>query len=419
MTLEEIKEAKRKQVEERIKEIKEVEMLKRDANLDELTAEVEALIARKKELAEAQEEQFKRNKINGLIEEGNAAITTVKTVGGTSAEDEMIERQAFMNYIVTGARDNEHLKRADNPGVSSDLGVMIPRTVQQEIVKEVDKIYGSLYAKVRKTNIPGGVEYPIGSFSATFTRIGETNAPTERKNGGKITGSIVFKYNIGEIRLSKTLLQSLLSVPAFEAEIAKTIAEAYVKAMDDEILNGSAANKQMEGILSKTDVKTIEFTEDELKDWKNLYKKIMSSIPLALLNAPFEYAMSSGTFMSNFMTLANDNNTPVGQFVDFNGSTGGRINGHEVTLVEATLFPDFDSITTTGKVFGMLWLPQQAYAINSNMQFSVKQYEDNEKNETVTKALVVNDGKVLRSDLIYLLKKKIVAASEAGRTKGQ
>lgn len=218
----------------------------------------------------------------------------------------------------------------------------------------------------------------------------------------------MFKYNIGEIRLSKTLLQSLLSVPAFEAEIAKTIAEAYVKAMDNEILNGSAENKQMEGILSKTGVKTIEFTEDELKDWKNLYKKIMSSIPLALLNAPFEYAMSSGTFMSNFMTLANDNNTPVGQFVDFNGSTGGRINGHEVTLVEATLFPDFDSITTTGTAFGMLWLPNRAYAVNTNMQFSVKQYEDNEKNETVTKALVVNDGKVLRPDLIYILKKKIV-----------
>lgn len=69
MTLEEIKVAKIEQVTDRIKEIKEVEMLKRDANLDELTAEVEALIARKKELAEAQEEQFKRNKINGLIEE--------------------------------------------------------------------------------------------------------------------------------------------------------------------------------------------------------------------------------------------------------------------------------------------------------------------------------------------------------------
>ncbi len=419
MTLEEIKEAKRKQVEERIKEIKEVEMLKRDANIDELTVEAEALIARKKELDKAQSEQIKRDKLSGLIKEGQAGIQEVKTVGGQGAADDMIERKAFMDYIVTGKIDSEHLKRANNQGVSADLGVMIPHTVQQEIITEIEKVRGALYSKVRKTNVPGGVEYPIGSFSATFTRIGETGAPTDRQKGGAITGSIVFKYNIGEIRLSKTLLQSLLAVPAFEAEISKTIAEAYVKAMDSEIWAGDTDAKQMEGITTNTNVKTIEFTETELKDWKSLYKKIMATIPLKLLNAPFEYAMSNGTFMSYFMTLANDNNTPVGQFVDFNGSTGGKINGHDVTLVEADLIPDFDSITTTGKVFGMLWLPQQAYAINSNMQFTVKQYEDNEKNETVTKALVVNDGKVLRPDLIYLLKKKIVAAPETGKTQGQ
>lgn len=419
MTLEEIKEAKRKQVEERIKEIKEVEMLKRDANIDELTVEAEALIARKKELDKAQSEQIKRDKLSGLIKEGQAGIQEVKTVGGQGAADDMIERKAFMDYIVTGKIDSEHLKRANNPGVSADLGVMIPHTVQQEIITEIEKVRGALYSKVRKTNVPGGVEYPIGSFNATFTRIGETGAPTDRQKGGAITGSIVFKYNIGEIRLSKTLLQSLLAVPAFEAEISKTIAEAYVKAMDSEIWAGDTDAKQMEGITTNTNVKTIEFTETELKDWKSLYRKIMATIPLKLLNAPFEYAMSNGTFMSYFMTLANDNNTPVGQFVDFNGSTGGKINGHDVTLVEADLIPDFDSITTTGKVFGMLWLPQQAYAINSNMQFTVKQYEDNDKNETVTKALVVNDGKVLRPDLIYLLKKKIVAAPETGKTQGQ
>lgn len=409
MTLEEIRNADRKQVDERIKEIKEIEMLKRDADVDNLTKEVEALITRKKELNETQTEQIKRDKLNDLIKSGEVNMQTVKNVGGQSAEDDMIERKAFMNYIVTGVRDSEHIRRADDPNVSTDLGVMIPHTVQQEIIKEIDKLYGSLYSKVRKLSIPGGVEFPIGSFGATFTRIGETNAPTDRQKGGKITGSITFKYNIGEIRLSKTLLQSLLTVPAFEAELSKVIAEAYVKAMDNEILNGNPDNKQMEGILKKSGVKTIEVTEEEIKDWKTLYKKIMAKLPLSLLNAPFEYAMSSGTFMSNFMTLANDNNTPVGQFVDYNGSTKGRINGHEVTLVEADLLPDFDSVTKAGDVFAMLWLPNQAYAINSQMNFTVKQYEDNEKNEIVTKALVVNDGKVLRPDLIYLLKKKITA----------
>ena len=53
----------------------------------------------------------------------------------------------------------------------------------------------------------------------------------------------------------------------------------------------------------------------------------------------------------------------------------------------------------------MLWVPDQAYAINTNLEFYVKRYFDEEKNEYVDKALVINDGKVLDGSMIYLLKK--------------
>lgn len=402
-------------MEEIVKRLNEIksEMMAENADIDALTKETDELLNRKKALEEQQAQQINRDKLSAMVDEG---LLEPKKIGIVENDkDNMIERKAFMEYVQKGVR-SDAIKRADNPTQSSDLGVMIPHTVQQEIITEIEKLHGTLYSRVKKTAIPGGVEYPIGSFGATFKRIAETgtgSAPTDRQNGGRVTGSVVFKYNIGEIRLSKTLLQSLLTVPAFERELAKVIAEAFLKAMDNEILNGVPENKEMEGILKKTGVKTIEVTEDEIKDWKNLYKKIMAKLPLSLLNAPFEYAMSSGTFMSNFMTLANDNNTPVGQFVDYNGTTSARINGHEVVMVEPELFPDFDSITKSGDVFGMLWLPNQAYCINSNMQFTVKQYEDNEKNEIVTKALVVNDGKVLRPDLIYLLKKKTTGTAGA------
>lgn len=54
----------------------------------------------------------------------------------------------------------------------------------------------------------------------------------------------------------------------------------------------------------------------------------------------------------------------------------------------------------------MYWVGKEAYAINSNMQFGVKKYWDYEKNEEVTQALVINDGKVLDPQYIFLLKKK-------------
>lgn len=202
MTLDEIKEATLDAVTARISEIKDVEMIQRDANLDDLTTETDALIARKQELISAQDAQIKRNKLNALLNKGDMEVKPINPISNEA--DEMIERKAFMNYVIKGVRDVDQIKRANNPNVSTDLGVMIPKTVQQEIITEINKIYGSLYAKVLKLNIPGGVEYPIGSFSATFNRIGETGAPTDRQKGGSITGSIVFKYNIGEIRLSKT-----------------------------------------------------------------------------------------------------------------------------------------------------------------------------------------------------------------------
>lgn len=384
----------------RLKEIK-TEMDKPDADISALSKEADELIERKKELIKEQDDAIKRKKLSEMLEENKVEVKPV------DLDPDMIERKAFMNYVQTG-KMSDALKRSDDHNVASDLGVMIPKTIQQEILKNVDSIYGSLYNKVKKLNIKGGVEYPIGSFSATFNRITETTK-SDRQKGGSITGTVTFGYKIGEIRLAKTLLQSILTVPAFEAELAKVIAKAFVKAMDTEILNGDASANQMEGILTNTTVKKIEISATDMADWKTLFSKITAEMPLGLLNSPYEYVMSAGTFFGDLMTLHNDNNSPVSQFVTEKAGAKGSILGHDVTLVEPDLFGDFDALATSTtnapKYFGMIWLPEEAYAVNSNMNFTVTQYPDHEKNEIVTKALVVNDGHVLRGDRIYLLKK--------------
>lgn len=402
-------------LEQVISRMKEIETTLKEASGDTLNAletETEQLIARKAELEKEAADAIKRKALNEKL-----GVTKVigKTVNPTD-KDDMIARTAFMNYVTKGVI-SDGIVRADAEtstnavNVSADLGVMLPRTVQQSIITEIDKLRGTLFNKVKKINVRGGVEFPIGSFSATFKRITETTV-SARQKGGEITGSISFKYFIGEIRLAKTLLQSLLTVPAFEAELAKVIAKAYVEAMDDEILNGDPTKNQMKGITKDTKVKAIELNADDMKDWKSLFTKIMAKLPASMVSAPYEYVMSTGTFFSNYMTLANDNNTPVGQFVDYNGALNANINGHSATLCENTLFPDFDA-AQTGDVFGMLWIPNEAYVINTNMEFSVVRYFDHETNQEVTKALVVNDGGVLRPDLIYLLKKSAVPTTNS------
>ena len=348
-----------------------------------------------------------------------------KTMENTiNTRSSMEYRSAFMNYVQKGTlseglqfRNNQTGEvinyRADTPITSADLGVLLPETVIQEVIKDLEKSYGQLYSKVRKFNVKGGVKIPVGSFGATFKRIAENGAPTDRQKAGSITGSVQFTYKLGEVRLSQTLLESILSVDAFEKEVAKTIVEAYLKAMEDEILNGVDSANQCEGILtnqSKIPAENIiEFTDADMKDWTKIQKKLFAKVPLAMRKEKPEFVMTVNTYEGNLKVLADDNNRPVAKEVynPVDNVEFSTFNNREVIFVEEGLgIKNFDE-AAEGEVFGMYWVPSKAYGINSNMEFASKRYFDEEKLEWVTRAVCINDGKIIDGKYIYLLKKKI------------
>ena len=367
--------------------------------------------------------------------ENRSAFKPMKTIGGVTmkgnlfenrandnAVSTMEERTAFMNYYLRGEK-SEYLRyetRSDAAGTSSNLGVLIPQTVIQEIIKEIEKVRGVLYSKVRKLNVKGGVKFPIGSFTATFHRISETGKSDRQNAGGIGADSVVFSYKIGEIRLARTLLQTVLSVPVFEQELAKVIVEAYVAAMDDEILNGDG-DDEMNGILTEAakvsgsripSTNIIEFTEADMADWKSWQTKLFAKIPLGMRKYRPEFVMSAGTYEANIKTLKDNNNRPVyaEAFNPIDGDETSTFRGKEVAFVENDVFGDFDDIdvsvgSTDSPFFGMYWVPSKAYAINSNLEFSVRDYFDEETNQYVKKAIVINDGNVLNGGFIFLLKK--------------
>ena len=328
-------------------------------------------------------------------------------------------RQAFMNYIQRGEINRDVLQfeaRADATGTASDLGVLIPTTIIQKIITDVEKVYGQLYSRVLKTNLQGGVKYPIGSFSATFKRINESTT-SDRQDAGGVTGSVEFSYKIGEIRMARTLLQTVLSVAVFEEEFAKVIVKSYVKAMDKEIMNGEDSNNECVGILTEAKKTSgsrilasniITFTAAEMADWKSWQTKLFAKIPLAMRGLNPEFAMTSNTYESNIKTLADDNNRPVYNetYNPVDGSEISKFKGKNVAFVEEDVLKNFND-AADGEFFGMYWVPEEAYAINSNMEFTVVDYFDHDKNQYVKKALVINDGKILDPKYIYLLKKSI------------
>lgn len=328
-------------------------------------------------------------------------------------------RKAFKNFVQNGT-PSDLLKRAAAEQISTDLGILLPNTIVQEIIKGVEKVYGQLYSRVKKTNVKGGVQYPIGAFTASMFWDGtagtdKEHGVSEKQKAGAVDKYVQFTYHIGEIRIAQSLLQTVVTVEAFEAEIVKALVEAYVKAMDEAILNGDGV-KQPEGILVEAakgsngripTANIIEFTAEEMEDWKSWQKKLFAKIPLSMRSLRPEFVMTAETWEANIMTLEDTNGRPVYRET-YNPETGDLIckfKGREVCLVEEGGIKSFDS-AANGEYFGMYWVPEKAYAINSNMQFGYKKYFDEDTNQTVTKALVICDGKVLDGKYIYLLKKK-------------
>lgn len=390
--------------------------------------EVRALGAKK---AEAEEQLAKIEADEARSAQGNGqgfnpmqTYTPAQNGAGAEGRDAdplatMEYRTAFMNYVRTGERAKALTveQRADDPTELSKLGVLIPTTVVNEIIKGVEKVRGHLYSKVKKTNLKGGVKYPIGAFSATFNRIGEKGAPTDRQNGGEVTGYVEFGYLIGEIRLAQTLLMSVMGVTVFESELAKVLVEAYVEAMELEIVKGNPAQNQMCGIThnSANGIQKIaadhiiEFTADEVADWTKWEQKLFAEIPLAMEGASPEFVMAKQTYVANLCTMKDEQGQPIKKAGFDVTDKMHKFNEYPVARVEKDVFKDFNSCAD-GEIFGMFWVPEKAYAINSNLNFAVTRYYDNEKNEWVQKGIVINDGKILDPAYIYLLKKKVATA---------
>lgn len=316
-------------------------------------------------------------------------------------------RQAFMAYVQRGVAMPERMQvREAGPENSGDLGVLVPVTVMQEIINTLRKRYGNIYSKVRKTNVRGGVEYPIGALQARFKWINESTV-SPRQKLGKL-GKVSFNYHAAEIRISQTFLSQVLTLDAFEKEVVKVIASAYMQEMDYVIVKGSG-NGQPTGILNDARITNqVTMTAAQLSDWTQWRKRFFSKLPLGYRAGEFIFPLS--TVEAYLETIADNNNNPI-----FQQATGlvvndgdavnpnGRFFGRDISLVEPDIIADFDT-AASGDVIGVFWQPEE-YALNENFGFTMRRYFDEESNEWVDKAITVIDGKVLNPTGFWLIKK--------------
>lgn len=356
---------------------------------------------------------------NATLVNGNVAGTFRQQTGITQVRENedpfgtLEYRKAFMRYAQTGEAIPANLYQRDgSPANTNTLGATIPTTVLNEFINEIRKVYGNLYAKVRKLNIQGAVKVPIAELQATFKWINESTV-SPRQDGGEIDEFVMFEYNVAEIRVSQSLLSSIVTIDLFEREIVRIMMIAYMQAMDTGIVKGTG-NGQMLGILNDPRVMNqaghiIQMSAADINNWTAWRKNFFAKLPLGYRAGEFIFPLA--TVDAYLETMADANNNPI-----FRQATGlevndgdamdpnGRFFGRRISLVEPDIITDFDS-AQSGDVIGIFWQPEE-YAINTNMAFGMRRWFDEDRNEWVNKMLTVVDGKVLNPRGFYIFTKK-------------
>jgi HK97 family phage major capsid protein len=426
------------QKEKRIKEIRSLIEASQDINevrslgveletVNSELAEARSMMDRLEADDQAQAEPTPANDDNDQIEDrsqipGSAVLVNPQVNGSFTQNTQVSQvrsdadpfntmeyRMAFKNYVQRGIAIPENLIQRDGmPANTDSIGATIPTTTLNEFINEIRKVYGNLYAKVRKMNIQGGVKVPISKLQATAKWITESTV-SPKEDGGEIKDFVLFEYNILECRVSQTLLSSIVALDVFEREIVNVMLKAYLEAMDLAIVRGSGNGAPL-GIINDPRVtNVVEMTAAEINDWTAWRKKFFAKLPLGYRAGEFIFPVS--TVDAYLETMADANNNPIfrqatGLEVNDGDATNpnGRFFGREVSLVEPNVIPDFDE-ASSGDVIGVFWQPNE-YAINTNMQFGMKRWFDDDANEWVNKMLTIVDGKVLNPKGIVLIKKK-------------
>jgi HK97 family phage major capsid protein len=405
------------------------------AKIDEIKseiAEIEAQIAKLKEEEPKQEPDANPEPPkNGNDRSRFNPIATYRNTNGQSVQsrsfgrDSMEYRKAFMKFVQTGEKSDiliSESRSGDAYTVTTDLGILLPETIEQKVYTGITKRYGKLLEQVDVRNVKGVLKLAIGLDDVTVSHGDETLVPDAQKIAVK--GYVTIGYNKIVALWGKTELEDILSVEAFETAVTNKLIAAIKKDIDSQIVAGrGSANNEFNGILTEAaavssripSANVIEMTAADVADWTKWQTEFFAKLdPDYIERTDAKFLFTSDTWESNIRTLHDNNNHPVYE-EKFNTVTGEEIrkfHGFGVDLIGSDLtinsvgFEGFDS-ASDGDYFGMLWVPYESYIVNFNQPLAISQFDDKKTDKVYTKAKAYADGNVKDGGFIYLLKKDV------------
>lgn len=195
-----------------------------------------------------------------------------------------------------------------------------------------------------------------------------------------------------------------MALSVFETTLINNVSEAMTKALEQAILYGDG-NGKPKGILTETapDGQTLEIAAKADPTYQTLIEA-EAKLPLAYEGGAVWF-MTKQTFM-RFAGMVDSNGQPIARI---NYGIGGRperiLLGRSVVLNE--YMPSLGATLSKDEVVAFLFNPKD-YLLNTNLNMTVKTYEDNDTDDTVTKAIMLVDGKVVDKNSLVTVTKKLV-----------
>lgn len=311
--------------------------------------------------------------------------------------------RAFFDYVTRGVRTPGIIQPGVKPSyvrsdqfttVASDVPEYVPTTMMNTIIEKAED-YGDLYPMFTKTNLRGGVEYPVGDFNPVASWVTETTVSDDQKLAD--SDPIVFSYYTLECRLAQSILSSVTTIEAFQRRFPELALGAVIKKIEDGYFNGTGSG-QMTGILTDARIPAenkLNLTAEQIGSWKGWVTNVKSKMKRQYRDGIF--IMNQATFDTYIDGMVDSNGQPIAR-VNY-GITGSgmdeyRFMGKRVMTVSDDLLPSFDDASAS-EAFAVFTKPQE-YAINSNMAMRSVRWVDEENNLIKNKVMTILDGKILR-----------------------
>lgn len=310
-------------------------------------------------------------------------------------------RNAFMRNVLAGEAIPAQFSNANANTKTTDVGSVIPTTIMQRIVEKLES-HGEILALVTRTSYKGGLSIPTSSAKPTASWVAEGATSDKQK---KSTGSITFSYYKLRCAISVSLEVDTVSLDFFETVFVNQVTEAMIKALETAIISGDGSGKP-KGILSETVVagQNVDIAKTGSITYKSLWD-MKKKVPSGYRNN-VKWFMNYSTFC-DIMSLVDTAGQPIARVnYGLNGDATASILGTPVVfsddITADAASPSADTIVA------FLFNPAD-YILNTNLAMTVKQYEDNDTEDKVTKAVMLVDGKVVDKNSLVTMTRKSAA----------